>query len=74
MIKNIAAAAALAFGTVLLACAPAQAAPAAPASFPLPPYGFVSILPGPLGGPALLLGHPAHVVYGHAPLVVHRVY
>ncbi|MFG2876264.1 hypothetical protein ACGFYU_14895 [Streptomyces sp. NPDC048337] len=60
MIKNIAAAAALAFGTALLACAPAQAA-AAPTSFPLPPFGYTLVATPFWHAP--LLDHPAHAVY-----------
>lgn len=70
MIKNIAAAAALALTTGLLTCAPAQAAQN---SFPLPPFGYAvySSAPGPLLWHAPLaqpahhpLFHPAYVAYG----------
>ncbi|MEV7522801.1 hypothetical protein [Streptomyces sp. NPDC091371] len=74
MIKNIAAAAALAFSTALLACAPAQAAAPQSSSYPLPPFGYVLLAPAPLW-PAPLLVQPADpgwFVYG--PTVVHHVY
>ncbi|UQX02122.1 hypothetical protein [Streptomyces sp. RerS4] len=61
MIKNIAAAAALALSSALLTCAPAQAAPH---SFPLPPFGYYALAPAPLGWQAApLLVHPGYVVY-----------
>ncbi|MCX5377068.1 hypothetical protein [Streptomyces sp. NBC_00091] len=65
MIKNIAAAAALALSTALLTFSPAQAAPS---SFPLPPFGYYSLTSGPVVWHAPLSAHPAfhpaYVVYG----------
>jgi hypothetical protein len=74
MIKNIAAAAALAFATALLVCSPAQAAapathaaPAATQGFPLPPFGFYTVLPAPLiwHAPLIHRAYPATYVVHH---------
>ncbi|MFF4365152.1 hypothetical protein [Streptomyces sp. NPDC001594] len=65
MIKNIAAAAALALGAGLLTCIPAQAAQNS-VPFP-PPAGYPLVLtlaPAPLLWPAVPLVQPAYVVYG----------
>ncbi|MEU3722875.1 hypothetical protein [Streptomyces sp. NPDC031705] len=72
MIKNIAAAAALAFSTALFTCTPAQAAPS---PFPLPPFGYPAVYtaasaPGVWHVPLVVhpalhpVFHPAYVVYG----------
>ncbi|WP_329381966.1 hypothetical protein OG625_18425 [Streptomyces sp. NBC_01351] len=75
MIKNIAAAAALAFSTAFLTCAPAQAAAPQSNSYPLPPYGYVLLAPSPLW-PAPLLLQPAHPAawFAYQPAVVHHVH
>ncbi|MFE2165708.1 hypothetical protein ACFXB3_11650 [Streptomyces sp. NPDC059447] len=78
MIKNIAAAAVLAFGTALVTGAPAQAAtPQSAGAFPWPPYGHVLLAPAPLR-PAVVPLRPAVVPvrpadrgwFAYAPLVV----
>ncbi|MFE2326768.1 hypothetical protein ACFXD5_23065 [Streptomyces sp. NPDC059385] len=71
MIKNIAAAAVLAFGTALVTGAPAQAAtPQSAGAFPWPPYGHVLLAPAPLR-PAVVPVRPAdRGWFAYAPLVV----
>ncbi|MFD7257264.1 hypothetical protein [Streptomyces sp. NPDC059874] len=74
MIKNIAAAAALAFSSALITCAPAQAAAPQSSSYPLPPYGYVLLAPSPFW-PAPLLVHPAHPAawFAYGPAVARPV-
>ncbi|GLX21746.1 MULTISPECIES: hypothetical protein [Streptomyces] len=78
MIKNIAAAAALALSTALFTSTPAQAAPS---SFPLPPFGYpvvytVTSTPSVLDAPLVLhpAYHPAYHPAFRTALTVHPLY
>ncbi|MFD9725748.1 hypothetical protein [Streptomyces sp. NPDC059072] len=70
MIKNIAAAAVLAFSSALITCAPAQAAaPQSGSAYPWPPYGHVLLAPAPLR-PAVVPVRPTdRGWFAYAPLV-----
>lgn len=77
MIKNIAAAAALALSTALLACGPAQAAaPQKSGAFPLPPFGYVLLAPAPIWHAPLIhpAYHPAYHPAFYGPAVVRYVH
>ncbi|MFJ8012081.1 hypothetical protein [Streptomyces sp. NPDC096339] len=69
MIKNIAAAAALAFTSALITCSPAQAAaPQSGSAYPWPPYDYVLLASAPLWPAPVLVRPTDQAWFAYAPL------